>query len=401
MITQRQLFLNHVAQTSDAPLLLEVKRAEGVYLYDEEDRPHLDLIAGISVSNLGHSHPAIIQAIQEQASQYLHTLVYGEFVLSPQVQLATLLQAHLPANLDCTYFVNSGTEATEGAMKLAKRYTGRTKIVACKQAYHGSTQGALSLMDDPFFTAPFRPLLPDITHIAFNEEEELLQIDTRTACVIMETVRAEVGVLLPKDNYLQKVKARCIEVGALLILDEIQVGCGRTGSLFAFEQYGIVPDILLLAKGFGGGMPLGAFVASKEMMQVLTNNPVLGHITTFGGHPVCCAASLASFKVLTEQTAIIGDVKEKEALFHQELKHPAIKEIRSAGLLMGVELPSYDFVLAVIKEALKNGLVSDWFLFNASAIRIAPPLIITTEEIKKACTILLAAIEKAYQDGIK
>jgi acetylornithine/succinyldiaminopimelate/putrescine aminotransferase len=244
-------------------------------------------------------------------------------------------------------------------------------------------------------------LLPDITHIAFNEEEDLKHITTRTACVVMETVRAEVGVLLPKDNYLQKVKARCEEVGALLVLDEIQVGCGRTGSLFAFEQYGIVPDILLLAKGFGGGMPLGAFVSSKEIMQVLTHNPVLGHITTFGGHPVCCAASLASLKVLTEQPAIIGQVKEKEAMFHGELKHPAIKEIRSAGLLMGVELPSYDFVLAVIKEALANGLVSDWFLFNASAIRIAPPLIITIEEIKKACTILLAAIEKAYQDGIK
>jgi acetylornithine/succinyldiaminopimelate/putrescine aminotransferase len=401
MITQRQLFLNHVAQTSDAPLLLEVHRAKGVYLYDENDRPYLDLIAGISVSNLGHNHPAIVAAIQEQSKQYLHTLVYGEFVLSPQVQLATLLQEHLPDNLNCTYFVNSGAEATEGAMKLAKRYTGRTNIVACKQAYHGSTHGALSLMDDPFFTAPFRPLLPDITHIAFNEEEDLKHITTRTACVVMETVRAEVGVLLPKDNYLQKVKARCEEVGALLVLDEIQVGCGRTGSLFAFEQYGIVPDILLLAKGFGGGMPLGAFVSSKEIMQVLTHNPVLGHITTFGGHPVCCAASLASLKVLTEQPAIIGQVKEKEAMFHGELKHPAIKEIRSAGLLMGVELPSYDFVLAVIKEALANGLVSDWFLFNASAIRIAPPLIITIEEIKKACTILLAAIEKAYQDGIK
>ncbi|MFK7797101.1 MAG: aspartate aminotransferase family protein [Aureispira sp.] len=401
MITQRQLFLNHVAQTSDAPLLLEVHRAKGVYLYDKNDQPYLDLIAGISVSNLGHNHPAIIEAIQQQSNQYLHTLVYGEFVLSPQVQLATLLQEQLPENLNCTYFVNSGTEATEGAMKLAKRYTGRTNIVACKQAYHGSTQGALSLMDDSFFTAPFRPLLPDITHIAFNKEEDLQHITTQTACVVMETVRAEVGVLLPKNNYLQKVKARCEEVGALLILDEIQVGCGRTGSLFAFEQYGIVPDILLLAKGFGGGMPLGAFVSSKAIMQVFTHNPFLGHITTFGGHPVCCAASLASLKVLTEQKEIIAQVKEKEAMFHVELKHPAIKEIRSAGLLMGVELPSYDFVLAVIKEALANGLVSDWFLFNACAIRIAPPLIITFEEIKKACTILLAAIEKAYQDGIK
>lgn len=401
MITQRQLFLNHVAQTSDAPLLLEVSRAEGVYLYDKEDRPYLDLIAGISVSNLGHHHPAIITAIKEQTNKYLHTLVYGEFILSPQVQLAKQLQAHLPDNLNCTYFVNSGAEATEGAMKLAKRYTGRSKIVACKQAYHGSTHGALSLMDDPFFTAPFRPLLPDVTHVAFNEVEELNYIDERTACVIMETVRAEVGVLLPEENYLQKVKARCEEVGALLVLDEIQVGCGRTGSLFAFEQYGVVPDILLLAKGFGGGMPLGAFIASKEIMSVLTHNPFLGHITTFGGHPVCCAAGLASLQVLTSQKDIIGRVKEKEALFYQYLKHTAIKEIRSAGLLMAVELPSYNFVLAVIKEALKNGLVSDWFLFNSSAIRIAPPLIITCEEIKEACTILLTAIEKAYRDGIK
>jgi acetylornithine/succinyldiaminopimelate/putrescine aminotransferase len=400
MITQRQLFLNHVAQTSDAPLLLEVARAEGIYLYDEQDQPYLDLIAGIGVSNLGHNHPAIVNAIQEQAGKYLHTLVYGEFVLSPQVQLANLLQTHLPDPLDCTYFVSSGTEATEGAMKLAKRYTGRTKMVACKQAYHGSTQGALSLMDDPYFTAPFRPLLPDVAYIAFNEEEELEQIDERTAAVIMETVRAEVGVLLPKNDYLKKVKARCEEVGALLVLDEIQVGCGRTGSLFAFEQYGIVPDILLLAKGFGGGMPLGAFIASKKVMSVLTDNPVLGHITTFGGHPVCCAAALASFTILTEESEIIRQVKEKEALFHEELQHPAIRAIRSAGLLMGVELPSYDFVLAVIKESLKNGLISDWFLFNASAIRIAPPLIITTEEIKKACAILLAAIEKVYQDGI-
>ncbi len=401
MITQRQLFLNHVAQTNDAPLSLEVTRAEGVYLYDQEDRPHLDLIAGISVSNLGHNHPAIISAIKEQADKYLHTLVYGEFILSPQVQLAELLQRHLPDNLNCTYFVNSGTEATEGALKLAKRYTGRSKIVACKQAYHGSTHGALSLMDDPFFTAPFRPLLPDVAHITFNVAEELALIDERTACVIMETVRAEVGVLLPEGDYLQQVRTRCTEVGALLILDEIQVGCGRTGSLFAFEQYGIVPDILLLAKGFGGGMPLGAFVSSKEIMRVLTNNPYLGHITTFGGHPVCCAAALASFKILTEQSEIIARVKEKADLFHQELKHPAIQAVRSAGLLMAVQLPSYDFVLFVIHEALRTGLVSDWFLFNASAIRIAPPLIITTEEIKKACVILLAAIEKAVQHGIQ
>lgn len=399
MITQRQLFLNHVAQTSDAPLLLEIDRAEGIYLYDTEGKAYLDLIAGISVSNLGHCHPVISQAIKAQIDRYLHTMVYGEFVLSPQVQLAHLLQAQLPSSLNCTYFVNSGAEATEGAMKLAKRYTGRHEIVACRQAYHGSTQGALSLMSDAFFTAPFRPLLPGITHIDFNEEDQLHQITERTACVIMEPIRAEVGVLTPKDDYLKKVKTRCEAVGALLVFDEIQVGCGRTGTLFAFEQYNVVPDILLLAKGFGGGMPLGAFIASKEIMQALTHNPYLGHITTFGGHPVSCAAGLASLKLLIEEPQWIAQVKEKEALFLSLLQHEAIQEVRSVGLLMGVELPSYPFVLAVIQECLKMGLVSDWFLFNATAIRIAPPLIITTEQIREACTILLVAIDKVYQHG--
>lgn len=398
MVTQRQMFLNHVAQTSDAPLALEIEKGKGIYLYDKEGKSYIDLIAGISVSSLGHSHPQIVDAIQKQTNQYLHTLVYGEFILSPQVQLANLLQKHLPDNLNCTYFVNSGTEATEGALKLAKRYTGRPKIISCKKAYHGSTNGSLSLMSESFFTAPFRPLLPEIHHIEFNNTEDLQAIDEHTACVIMETVRAEIGVMRPSNDYLKKVRERCTEVGALLILDEIQVGCGRTGTLFAFEQYGIVPDILLLAKAFGGGMPLGAFISSKEIMDSLTNNPFLGHITTFGGHPVCCAAGLASLKILTEQKDIVEQVFEKEALFRKMLQHEAILDVRSAGLLMAVQLSSFDQVLGVIHECLKNGLITDWFLFNAEAVRIAPPLTITEDEIIKACSILTAAIDKVCKN---
>ena len=283
MLSQRQLFLNHVAQTNDAPLAIEIERAEGVYLYGPDGKSYLDLIAGISVSNLGHNHPKVTQAIKQQADKYLHTLVYGEFILSPQVQLAKLLTDHLPNSMDCVYFVNSGTEATEGALKLAKRYTGRRDIVAMREAYHGSSHGSMSLMSDTYFTAPYRPLLPNVRFIEYNEPNELSQINEETACVIMETVRAEIGVMLPTNDYLKKVRQRCDEVGALLIFDEVQVGCGRTGSLFAFEQYGVVPDIMTLAKGFGGGMPLGAFVAGKEMMNTLTTKPILGHITTFGG----------------------------------------------------------------------------------------------------------------------
>ena len=400
MITQRQLFLNHIAQTNDAPLALEIDRAEGIYLYDKDGKAYIDLIAGISVSNLGHKHPKVLEAINKQSSKYLHTLVYGELVLSPQVQLASLLSQHLPSKLNCTYFVNSGAEATEGALKLAKRYTGRRNVVACKKAYHGSTQGAMSLMSDSFFTAAYRPLLPGVRHIEYNIVSDLALIDKDTACVIMETVRGEIGVRCPEGDYLKKVRQRCDEVGALLILDEIQVGCGRTGSLFAFEQYGIEPDILLLAKAFGGGMPLGAFIASKEIMNVLTNNPYLGHITTFGGHPVRCAAGLASLQVLTEEKAIIASVKEKAALFKELLQHKAILEIRNAGLLMAIQVRSYNFVLNVIQECLANGLITDWFLFNAEAIRIAPPLTITKEEIRTACTILLDAIEKTEKNGL-
>jgi acetylornithine/succinyldiaminopimelate/putrescine aminotransferase len=332
----RQLFLKHLAQTSEFPLMLEIESAEGIYLYDKKGKSYIDLISGIGVSGLGHRHPRVVKAVKDQVDKYMHTLVYGEFVLSPQVQLATLLAEKLPAPLDCVYFVNSGSEATEGAMKLAKRYTGRYEIVSCKNAYHGSTQGSASLMSDPFFTQAFRPLLPGIRHIEFNNEASLHTISEKTACVIVETIQGEYGVQLPTDNFLKKLKARCDETGALLVLDEIQAGCGRTGSLFAFEQYGIVPDILLLAKGFGGGMPIGAFIASGEVMKVLSFEPLLGHITTFGGNPVCCAAALATLKELVESDLILK-VKGKEKLFRDLLIHPKIKEIRSAGLMMAVE----------------------------------------------------------------
>ncbi len=387
----RQLFLKNIAQTSDSPLGLEIENGEGVYLYDTTGKQYLDLISGISVSNLGHCHPRVVKAIQEQAGKYLHTMVYGEYVMAPQVKLANLITQNLPEKLSKVYFVNSGSEATEGAMKLAKRYTGRREIISCRNSYHGSTQGAASLMSDDYFTNKFRPLLPEIKHIDFNCEYCLPQITEQTACVVMETVQAEWGVRPPTNDYLKKVRKRCDEVGALLILDEIQVGFGRTGSLFAFEQYDIEPDILLLAKGMGGGMPIGAFVASKEIMESLMDNPVLGHITTFGGHPVTCAAALANLEVMLE-TDYIQEVKRKEKLFRKLLVHPAILDIRSAGLIMAVEVKDFDFVWTTIQKCLDNGLIVDWFLFNNRSIRIAPPLIITDKEIEKGCRILLEAL---------
>lgn len=392
MSNLRQLFLQHLAQTSETPLMLEIAGAEGMYLYDPDGKAYLDLIAGIGVSSLGHRHPAVVQAAKEQLDKYLHTIVYGEFVLAPQVRLAELIANHLPDPLDSVYFVNSGTEATEGAMKLAKRYTGRPKIVSAKYAYHGSSQGAASLMWPKDFTQPYHPLLPGIEHIEFNQVEDLEKIDTRTAAVIVETVQAEWGLRRPAPGYLKQLKQQCESVGALLILDEIQAGYGRTGTLWAFEQYGIVPDILLLAKGMGGGMPIGAFVARQELMQVLSYNPILGHITTFGGHPVSCAAALA-----TLQTLLASDLMEKipakEKLFLELLQHPNIVEVRSAGLWMAVELPDFDFVQGVIKHCLANGLITDWFLFNSHSLRIAPPLIIDEEQIRKACNIIIDGIE--------
>lgn len=393
----RTLFLQHVAQTSDAPLALEIERAEGMYLYDTSGKAYLDLIAGIGVSSLGHRHPNVIEAIKNQVDKYLHTMVYGEFILSPQVQLAQLLTDHLPPQLNSVYFTNSGTEATEGAMKLVKRYTNRAEIIACKRAYHGSTQGAASLMSPKDFTQAFHPLLPGIQHIEYNEISDLNKISHKTAAVIVETVQAESGIHPPLHNYLQILRQKCNETGTLLILDEIQTGYGRTGTLWGFEQYDIVPDVLLLAKGMGGGMPIGAFIASQEMMASLTNNPVLGHITTFGGHPVSCAAALATLKTLLE-CDFIQQVSSKEKLFRTLLQHPAIVAVRSAGLMMAVELPDFDFVKDVIKICLEKGVLTDWFLFNSHCLRIAPPLIIEEEHILFACKVIVEAIDNVHSE---
>ncbi len=385
-ISQRALFLQHVAQTSPAPLALEIESATGCWLTDRSGKRYLDLIAGIGPSVVGHRHPKVQAAVQRQLDAYWHTLVYGEFVLAPQVQLAKLLSDNLPG-LDAVYFVNSGAEATEGAMKLAKRATRRPHFVACKQAYHGSTQGAASLMSPDYFTRAFHPLLPGVQHIEFNNVDDLLKIDKHVAAVIVETVQGEAGVYPPDASWLQALRARCDETGALLVLDEIQAGMGRTGRLFAFEHYGIVPDILLLAKGFGGGMPLGAFVARRELMQLLTHDPVLGHITTFGGHPISTAAGLATLELLLEGD-LLSQVPAKEALFKQLLNNPAIREIRSAGLWLAVDLGEATLVQKAIQHCLANGVLTDWFLFNDQSLRISPPLTITTEEIRFVCDVL-------------
>lgn len=390
MPSQRALFLQHLAQTSPTPMALEIERAEGLYLYDTSGKSYMDIIAGIGVSSLGHRHPKVQQAVENQINSYWHTLVYGEFVLSPQVELATLLAAHLPG-LDSVYFTNSGAEATEGAMKLAKRFTGRPHIAACKYAYHGSTQGAASLMYPPDFTLPFHPLLPGIRHITFNDFDSLFAIDTTVAGVVVETVQAESGLHRPDPAWIKALRERCDETGTLLILDEIQAGCGRTGTLFAFEQYGIKPDILLLAKGFGGGMPIGAFIAPRHIMNTLSFDPVLGHITTFGGHPVCVAAALATMRELTESD-LIAAIPAKNELFLALLKHPAIREVRHAGLWFAVDLEEEQLVKKVIARCLENGLITDWFLFNDRSLRIAPPLTITLQEIEKACKIIIDAI---------
>lgn len=390
-IDNRRLFLRHVAQTSPSPLGLEIVKAEGMYLYDISGKAYLDLIGGISVCNTGHRHPRVVEAIRDQADRYLHLLVYGELIQSPQVQYAALLAANLPACLNSVYFTNSGAEATEGAMKLAKRVTGRTEIVAFQQSYHGSTQGALSVMGDEYWRNAYRPLLPGIRHEEYNSMKALEAITEKTACVIAETVQAERGVYMPKGNWLRALQARCRETGALLVLDEIQAGFGRTGELWGFERYGVVPDILLLGKALGGGMPMGAFVADKEKMWVLTGDPVLGHITTFGGHPVCCAAGLASLQVLLEEDWI-GLVVKKEALFHQLLVSPAIREVRSCGLLIAVEFDSFEKNKQVIDACIERGLLTDWYLFAPQCLRIAPPLSISEEQIREACAIILSCI---------
>ncbi len=395
MLSQRQLFLQHVAQTSDAPLGLEIDHAEGIYLYDTSGKRYIDLISGISVSSLGHCHPRIVQAIQQQAARFAHTMVYGEFVQSPQVQLATYVCNLLPDTLDSVYFTNSGTEATEGAMKLAKRFTGRTEIISCKNSYHGSTQGALSLLGDEYFKSNYRPLLPDTRQIRYNHSEDISLITERTAAVFMEAVQAEAGVLVPDKGYLQAVRKRCNETGTLLVFDEIQTGCGRTGSLFRFQAERVIPDILLLGKAFGGGLPLACFISRKETMSVLQHHPVLGHITTFGGNAICCAAALASLQEI-EEHKLYDTIEKKAQLFIQSLKHPAIQTINSCGLMMAVYLDNSENLKKVIDNCLENGLVTDWFLFASNCMRIAPPLIITEEEIRVSCQIILNALNNVY-----
>ncbi|WP_345951144.1 aspartate aminotransferase family protein [Mucilaginibacter sp. PAMB04274] len=391
MLTLRQLFLANNAQTTDFPLLLEFERAQGVYLYNAEGKPYLDLISGIGVSNIGHGNAQVIEAIKNQLDKYMHLMVYGEYVQTPQVRFAEKLTSLLPESLQSVYFTNSGAEAIEGAMKLAKRYTGRNQIIACHNAYHGSTQGALSIMGNEDFKQAYRPLLPGIQFINFNSLNDLDLITSETACVVIETIQGEAGIRVPNAAYMLALRNRCTKTGTLLILDENQTAFGRTGKLFAFEHFGIIPDILVLGKALGGGMPLGAFIASNEVMGALKNNPILGHITTFGGHPVCCASGLASLEVLLNEN-LIEQVAAKEALFKQLLVHPAIKQIRGKGLMLAAELDSFELNKAIIDHCIEQGIIIDWFLHCSNSMRIAPPLIITSEQIKEACATIIQAI---------
>lgn len=392
-MNNRQLFLQHLAQTSESPMALEIVKANGMKLWDIEGNEYLDLIAGISVCNVGHCHPKVIEAVKQQAAQYMHIMVYGEFIESPQVLYAKKLTENLPQTLNTVFFTNSGAEAVEGAMKLAKRFTQKSKIIAFNKSYHGSTQGALSLLGDEYWRNAYRPLLPEIYHYNFNDDAIFDAIDEQTACVIMETVQAESGIIKPMKEWINKIRLKCTEHNCLLIFDEIQAGFGRTGSLFAFEKYNIVPDILLLGKALGGGMPLGAFITDKKIMQSLTHNPVLGHITTFGGHPVSCAAGLAAFEVLLDNNIFL-QVEEKERLFVQLLNHEKILNLHHAGLWMAVEFESFEFCKKVIDRCIVNGIITDWFLFAPNCLRIAPPLIITIEEIEISCKKIIQSIQE-------
>jgi acetylornithine/succinyldiaminopimelate/putrescine aminotransferase len=407
-VTHRQLFFQHVAQTSDFPLALEIERAEGVYLYGAGSSRYIDLISGIGVSNVGHRHPAVLAAVQAQLDKYMHLMVYGEYVQGPQAQLAhalieTLEGATTPYGpISNVYFTNSGAEAIEGAMKVAKRFTGRTELISCHNAYHGSTQGALSLSGDENFKRNYRPLLPDVRHIHHGSFDDLAQITHRTAAVIMEVVQGEAGVRVPDPAYLRAVQVRCHEVGALLIFDEIQTGFGRTGTFWAFQDVGgmaVVPDILVSAKGMGGGMPIGAFMAPEPIMAVFKNNPILGHITTFGGHPVSCAASLATLETIRTQQ-LYAEAGRKGQLIKAHLTHPAIRAIRGKGLMLAVEFDSFEVLKPIIDRAMgllpptqpldpgRPHIITDWFLFCNNSMRIAPPLTITDDEIRLACAVI-------------
>lgn len=392
-MTNRQLFLLHVAQTSEAPLALEISRAEGARLYDAAGKEYIDLIGGISVCNVGHRHPRVLEAIKKQLDAYMHIMVYGELVQSPQVRYAKALTDRLPASLNSVFFTASGSEATEGAMKLAKRYSNRTQIISFKNSYHGSTQGSLSVMGSEYWQQAFRPLLPGILQLPYNSFAGLEQITSETACVIAETIQAEAGVIVPQQDWLKALRQRCDETGALLVLDEIQCGFGRNGTLWAFEQFGIVPDILLLGKALGGGMPLGAFVADRKIMNSLTHDPVLGHINTFGGHPVCCAAGLAAFNVLLDEK-LVEMVGAKEQLFLNRLQHPKIGAVRSRGLMMAVEFDSFGMNKKIIDALIIEGVFTDWFLFADNCLRIVPPLNIQEQDIQLACDRIISVLNR-------
>lgn len=390
----QKLFLDHVGQTSTIPLMLEVAHAEGVYIYDPNGKKYIDFNSGISVSSLGHCHPAVVKAIHKQSGLHMHTMVYGEHIQTPQVRYASLLTSKLDSSLNAIYFLMSGTEAVEAAIKLSRRHTGRREIIACKHAYHGSTIGAESLRSDEDYKRAFSPLMPGVRHIRFNQIDDLDRISHETACVVLEPVQAEAGVLLPEDNYLKKVKQRCKEVGALMVLDEIQTGFGRTGKLFAHMQFGFTPDILLVGKAMGGGMPISGVVADQRILNSFTSYPALGHITTFGGHPVSCAAAEASLNFLLS-SGIFHKVTAKSNLIKSLLKHKIVKEIRACGMLMAIEFTKRKYLKHVVSKSFELGLLVDWFLFNDRSIRMAPPLVITEEEIKQGCEILVKAFDFA------
>ena len=400
MLTNRQLFLQHLGQTSVSPMMLEIARAEGIYMFGPDGKRYIDLISGVSVSNTGHCHPKVIKAVKNQVELYMHLMVYGEIIQNPQIKYAERLSEILPASLNSCYFVNSGSEAVEGALKLAKRYTAKSRIIYFKNSYHGSTHGALSVQGSEIYRNAFRPLLPDTFQAIFNDRKSLDAIDNRTSCVIVEPVQGEAGIVFPENDFLVKIRQRCDETGALLIFDEIQTAFGRLGRMFAIDRFGVIPDILLLAKALGGGMPLGAFISSKEIMSSLVTNPSLGHITTFGGHPVCCAAGLASLEVIISEK-----LDEKAAfmasLFRKLLIHPLIKEIRGEGLFLAVQLDNAAYIPYIISNAPNFGLVLDYFLFCESAFRIAPPLIITPDEITMACNLLINLLDDTLKNALK
>ena len=394
MLTNRQLFLQHLGQTSVSPMMLEITRAEGIYMFGTDGKKYIDLISGVSVSNTGHCHPKVVEAIRYQAGLYSHLMVYGEIIQNPQVKYGERLAEILPPALNCCYFVNSGSEAVEGALKLAKRYTGKSRIISFINSYHGSTHGALSIQGSEIYRNAFRPLLPDTFQISFNDEKSLDAIDNKTACVIVEPVQGEAGIIYPENDFLLKIRKRCDETGSLLIFDEIQTGFGRLGHMFAIDRFGVVPDILLLAKALGGGMPLGAFISSGPIMSSLVSNPSLGHITTFGGHPVCCAAGLASLNIIIEEK-LSESCNAKSALFRKNLTHPLISEVRGEGLLIAVQLMDKTYINYIIAHAPEYGLVLDYFLFCGDAFRIAPPLIINEDEIILACQLLNKLLDDA------